>query len=394
MENNKLYSTCSNMTFFFLAIIVMLNAVRCVFYIHDQSILIYGIYLGYIFFSFLTYRKRLLKLKKNDLPIVILLTLMILYSFFTSIVLDTISYFFKFFIFYLLFYSILIIDIKNIKKITNYIIHIGNFFLLYTIFFPNLVQNYMINGSNYLLVTLPIGLLATLHLVNLLFSFYNRNTAKTQLYHLLFSILCFYTLSQFLARSSILFPLFVMFIVFLLLFYKNKKMVIFGIFLFIIGIMFYNIYINNASEYGIQRMENLFLNFWEEDRWVIWKDYISWVIKNYAYIIGAGTNSSNVIFYYYPHNIFLQLIGEYGFLGIIFLIEAIHRVASIVKKYFFKQNKITNDIFLVFINVFSGFLFFLFNFLKSFSLYDAAPFFIYLALLISIGNKNEFWRNN
>lgn len=89
------------------------------------------------------------------------------------------------------------------------------------------------------------------------------------------------------------------------------------------------------------------VNLANEGRWKIWKTIFQ-IAKQY-YFIGTGPGMSSELFYP-PHNIWLEILCEFGIVGFIFFIMFIYRI------FVYKNSKINNNIKHIYIIYFILFL--------------------------------------
>lgn len=277
---------------------------------------------------------------------------------------------------------------EKIKKILVIVILINIVYCLVILLQPGRAVNYMLStGANYLSVTLTIGLCLTMTLIKLIFSLNNDSYIKSSFW-LGLSAFFFITLTGFTARGVLIFPPMVAIILTLFNGKKNRgKSVLILFFLVFLGYIAFMFYLKNGGEYSTNRFMQMLENADEENRIPIWITSLNNIIDNNWFIIGGGIEAFkyNSTLHIYPHNIFIQMLGEYGLWGLMTLLGIIFLV---IKRavIFIRSNRDTskNETFLC---VLAGVLYYIFTFSKSFSMYDSCPLFIMLVLCMSITCK-------
>ena len=278
---------------------------------------------------------------------------------------------------------------NKIKKLYTLIIVYNVVYCAVILYSPQKATQQMVyGGMNYLNITLTIGLLLSLSLCYVLLSYYSFSSRKTFFVSIAISAVALYTMTRFNSRGSILLPIISMGII-LLMIAPNKPLRFLGAVLVVGGLVYFGfqIYVNNTSEYIHNRMLRLFRDTNSESRIDIWGNYIETIIDRKWWIVGGGTNASRLELGYYPHNLYLQLIGEFGLIG--FFVGAaftIRIVRAIVYVHKFSRRSIREyiEILTIFYLTVSSVLYYWFTFMKSFSFYDACPLFVFCALLIKV----------
>ena len=267
----------------------------------------------------------------------------------------------------------------KIKKFIEYILYINIIYSIYLYFHPMRVSMYLQGDANYLNLTLTIGLALTISIEYLICNIYSKTSKKEIAKWLMLSILFFLALSKFTSRGTIILPVLVGIITILLIGKNEKLKSIFVLVFFSILLYFViQIYSSNASSYAFNRMLRLFDNTSGEDRIVIWSKALNITIKNMWWLVGGGVNAYRQYQGYYPHNFFIQFIGEAGILALFFCITLVYYPSSrflSVNKIFFSNANAYDKHFTVYAS-FGAFLYYLLTFSKSFSCYDGIAFFI------------------
>ena len=311
--------------------------------------------------------------------------IVICFSFLYSINLSSEIKAFKLFV---IFASMLCINLLDPKKIELTIYYSIIFITLYSII---ILLDYnkalsFLRQSNYLTISFPIGISLSMVLVSLIIDVYNKKKSLfLNVIFILISFIDFFALLKFSARGSIIFPFFVLLFALLFLSIKKASIKTFKILLFIVVIIFifYLLYINNTTSIDFNRMMRLFENTESESRWSLWNYYIDYCINNEWFIFGGGTYSSELIFGIYPHNLFLQFAGEFGLIGIISCV--INTICVLIVQFkalsiSIKNKNIDNKVLFIIVG---GLIYLFLIHLKSYSIYDSSILFIFVSLTMT-----------
>ena len=278
---------------------------------------------------------------------------------------------------------------NKIKKLYTLIVVYNVVYCAVILYSPQKATQLMMQrGMNYLNITLTIGLLLSLSLCYVLLSFYSISSRKIFFISITVSAVALYTMTRFNSRGSILLPIISMGII-LLMIAPNKPLRFLGAVLVVGGLVYFGfqIYVNNTSEYIHNRMLRLFRDTNSESRIDIWGNYIETIIDRKWWIVGGGTDASRLKLGYYPHNLYLQLIGEFGLIGLFAGVTVTVRIVrAIVYVHKFSRRSVREnfEILTIFYLTVSSVLYYWFTFMKSFSFYDACPLFVFCALLIKV----------
>lgn len=253
--------------------------------------------------------------------------------------------------------------------------------------FPGRVTAYMSGSINYLNMTLTLGLCLTFSLVTMVQAFYEGKKIY-MLCALISSIFFFATTMPFSARGVLLFPpIITIYIAFLK---RHRHKIKFVIFLSLLsGLIFFAFlyFMQNASEFALIHMTHLFENTEGESRVVVWSESIKSMIDNYWIFWGAGLNGFQSAIGFYPHNIFLHILSDFGLFALIGLCV----IVFFVFNQFFKLKKLIHSH--VYILSFVGFLYYLMTFCKSFSMYDSCPLLIMISFCFSFDKYLQKYKN-
>lgn len=228
------------------------------------------------------------------------------------------------------------------------------------------------SGVNYLLLSLTIGLYTCISLLYVVFS---KSKLWKTLYIFLF-IIGWYALFSMQSRAIFLIvSLFSFVLPWFLLTSKNRlKVYGFGLVLLVVAISFFqdsivDIYSNSAIS---ERMFELFYNFEDEPRIILYSLYF----QNFTdfFLTGYGINGTDSGVYssmteVHPHNFILEMISEFGLIGLLFSFIFIFRPMYIILM------KIENNLHVI--TIATMYLYYLIIFMKSFTIYDSyALFFV------------------
>lgn len=377
-----------NLDALLLALVLNVNVLRIFMGIQDTNLLLYMLYVfSILVLAWKSGNRIIVMLGKNSTlrRVLYYIIYLLLYSF---VSLTWVSYanapisLLKFTVVLILSYLCIYIEKSRIKLVIFYFICINILYSIMFILSPGRVYSLMGDGMNYLNTTLTLGCSFSISLVSMVFAYFDRKLLIVALYGVL-SVLFFIALIGFAARAVLLFPPIIL--LSLMLFMGRRHMwKSFVAIAFVVILMIYAIdyFINNASDYTISRMTHLVEDSEDEDRWELWYKCISIMIDRMWFVFGGGIEAFHSRIYY-PHNIFLQILGEFGIIPFAIFFSMILSVF----KYFYVLNKSKeilnkNTLF----SVMAAFVYYLMTFSKSFSMYDALPLFIMMALLFAYYN--------
>ena len=292
------------------------------------------------------------------------------------------------------------IEYRQIRIIMKTVIVLNVWYAFALIMNPSSIDAFLETSGTYLTMTLSLGLALSMSLSYIITSIYTKKENRKKkiqvksryvLFMVLVSGILFYVLTFFPARSSFLFPLLAV-IPFALIEAGFDRKKIFGILLISIIFLYcgYEIFMRHASSLAMGRMERLFTSFFKEDRWDIWRACLQLIRDEKWLLIGGGTRSFEMMTGYYPHNIYIQMIGEHGILGIAagciitggICIRVFQRCKDI-----FGGSAFIKDYYLVFFEVLTGLFYLWLSYMKSFTLYESAPLLIFIGLTFNLCKK-------
>ncbi len=385
----------NNLNVILLSVIICMNTIR--YYTGKDSNSLY--YLFYVFFisgGFFAYcaeghNLRRIRIIAGSIPSLLSVILLVLYLFLRApeYGIGGIQAAMKLFVSIMVALMASTFSQSKIKSLFVLIVLYNLIYCVVILSSPQRATQQMIyGGMNYLNITLTIGLLLSLSLCYVILSFYSISSRRTFFVSIAISAVALYTMTRFNSRGSILLPIISTGII-LLMIAPNKPLRFLGAVLVFGGLIYFGfqIYVNNTSEYIHNRMLRLFRDTNSESRIDIWGNYIETIIDRKWWIVGGGTNSSRLELGYYPHNLYLQLIGEFGLIGLFAGVAVTVRIIrSILYVHKFSRYSMRDnfDLLTLFYLTVSSMLYYWLTFMKSFSFYDACPLFVFCALLIKV----------
>ncbi|WP_199527039.1 O-antigen ligase family protein [Pseudoalteromonas sp. bablab_jr004] len=234
------------------------------------------------------------------------------------------------------------------------------------------------SGVNYLLVSIPIG---TCFLLSLCLSI-NLNNVILRLLLIVSCIISFTSLFYLQSRAVFLtviaFSCFIYFYISKDSFLSYKNIVLTSILILFFTYESHTIlnFYENSSLFN--RLNAFFSGNSHEPRSELYSNYFGHLNEFYFSGFGLGGTESGLYtntVEKYPHNLILEFWSEFGLLGLIFSIT--FTLISIKRSYFLLLNHKDSLIVVVL------YLFFLMNFMKSFSIYQSSVFFLFLGLLFN-----------
>ena len=366
-----------------IALVLNVNVLRIILGVSDTNLLLYLMYVLTVFVIYIKYHKKAVSIIKKMKWVKLTFLFIVAIVFYSMISLLWSNYdsafmtFCKFVVALVLAFLCVLEPSDKIKAIGIYFVSLNIFFSILCLINIDRVTSMFGDGMNYLNATLTLGFSFRIALVSLFSAFFNKQIASI-LFWAILSALFFISLLGFIARGVLIFPplIALCMIPFMGRQQVGKTIIILGIAV-CIGFFAFQYFLDFASDFGASRMLNLFENPEEQDRVELWQDCSTIMIDNFWFLFGGGICAfSSAI--YYPHNIFLQILGEYGMIPFIIFI---YMLVSLFKK-FFRLNKVIKAEYkwsLFFVIV--GMIYYTMTFSKSFSLYDALPLFIMMALM-------------
>lgn len=285
----------------------------------------------------------------------------------------------KFILFCLLGMMVSCTSITEIRRSIKYTLFITTPYSIYIYLFYDSViaRSTGLNGAlNYLNVTWSSAVGLTILLTVLLFKEYNKKN------YILLGLLVFVhliALLRYTAAGNILFPWLSVIFLYSLKNVKHVqkyfKIVIVGV-VAIIGYIVLKDYLQDNAV--ISKISSIFetLNSGEENnRIILWSQYIEEIIQKDYYILGIGIQNSETVMGNYPHNFMLEIIGETGIIGsILFLSYLIFQLKEYFVCYWYQKND------LLFMIISSLLLYYFLTYSKSFSIFSASQFFVVIGM--------------
>ena len=294
---------------------------------------------------------------------------------------------FKFLVAILLAIICIGLTANKIKKIIQLYFAINIIYGILVLASPDKAYAYMGDSVNYLNMTLTLGFCLTLSLVGTVINFF-YNRYNNLLFSVCFSIFFFIVIMLFAARGVLLFPPLIAILIALLnRKTHNEKFIVFFIGLSICIGFAVQYFLNNASTYALAHMSNLFEKTEDESRLVVWSTAINAALDHLWIFWGGGINCIVKELGFYPHNIFLHILIDYGIIGCCGLIY----ITRVIFKRFlkFRKQQMSMNIKVIEIMCFAGYLYYLLTFCKSFSMYDSCPLLILMSFCLTIDNNEK-----
>lgn len=379
-----------NLDTILLSLVINVNVLRFFLNIEETSLLLYTIYIICIGALYVFNRHRLKYRIHNNTTIksyCIFWGLILLY-FLVTCCISTYDYavFGKYSVAIVISVLCLSFDKAKIKNLFFIVIFINIIYTLSIITNIDRVYAYMSGSVNYLNMTLTLGLCLSLCLASVVLIILHKMQNKLVV-SIILTVFFFIAILPFPARGVMLFPPFIAIVIALINGKKHKKTLLsifFGLAIFIfVGAYFF---IQNASEYALIHMTNLFESTEEESRVGLWKTAIDAILDNFWIFLGAGLNGFKSTMDFYPHNIFFHFLADTGFVGCLgFSVFVYYIIAEYIKK----GRKICSNCSEEYHWCFIAFLYYLFTFCKSFSMYDACPLLIMMSLCLCFVVSNK-----
>lgn len=379
------------------ATVLNLNAIRFFLNITESSAALYLLFALSIGIAF--FKEKKVFARKDTIFVLPLMIGVAAYGTASILWLKNGAYFevIKLIISFLLFLYARAFSIKKTKRILIYSVAINLVYSLMIFMFPNRLMKYYYSGeTNYLNMTLTLGFAMTVAFSYALCYAFSTNQKKKAVLWLFIGALIMLACFRFTARGAILLPVVCIAMLLLIIGGKRKTrfIVMTNIFI-VIALLGIRYFLLHVGGYAASRMTNLFTNVGEEDRLFLWKSAINSIISQKWYLLGGGVNAFKYTeIGFYPHNIILQVIGEYGFIGFLLLFYLVYGVTN----HFFSATKrldkrsITLEDSITVYVIFTGALYYFLTFNKSFSLYDSYALFLTFGL--SIGASKSLLKQN
>ena len=368
-----------------LSLIININVLRFFLNVEDTSLLLYLLYIACIFILYINNKHRLKKRTKDSITIK---SFCVYWIFCLSYYIVTCCIFtheyqvlFKFSVAIIMGILCLGYEIEKLKKLFLFILLINIVYSLTIFNSIERVYSYMSGSINYLNMTLTLGLCLSLSLASLVLCLLNKIRRRFILYGI-FTITFFLAILPFPARGVMLFPPLIA-IILALLNGRKHKLTLVSIFIGLVLLISIGAYffIQNASEYALIHMTNLFEDTEDESRVGLWKTAIDAIFDNYWIFWGAGLNGFKSNMDFYPHNIFFHFLADIGFVGCIGFGIFVY---YIIAKYFRLARRNYSICTEEYNWCFIGFLYYLLTFSKSFSMYDSCPLLIMMSMCLCL----------
>ncbi|OED85733.1 O-antigen ligase family protein [Vibrio splendidus] len=245
------------------------------------------------------------------------------------------------------------------------------------------------SGLNYILISLNISLCAFISVLKLIDI---RSSILSKVVLSVVSFVCFLSLFSIQSRFVFLFTVMSVIILapFFLIKQKNYRLLIIFVFLFGSLILFRMNMIMEVYENSrlFNRMDSLIHNFSSESRFDVYQRYFDNL--DVFFFSGYGIGGTEHFIYSsgkdkYPHNIILEFYSEFGVVGAIFIVSFLFYSLIWIFRNF--RNNIQ------FVCLLYCYIFYVANFMKSFSIYQSSVLFISFALLVGYIRQEKYFHH-
>lgn len=376
---------------FLVTLVLNINALRVLLGVAETNILLYMLYFVTIAVLLAKYNKEIPKMLSNNTSVKRIFFFILYILSFSAISLVWSTYdnapvtFLKFLTALFLSFLCLYFPIARIYILKNLFVSFNILYGIYCVLFPSRIFDLYELGLNYLNVTLTLGLSFCITLISFVKAYF-ENKFKSMILWVGLSAFFFFVLTGFLARGVMIFPPIIMFVLTLFMGKKHsvKTLLIVGV-LAIVIFFVSQLFMDMVSDYGAARMMRLFEETEDEDRVELWDICYRIMMDNMWYVFGGGIEAFRSS-YFYPHNIFMHILGEFG---IVPLSIFVYMLYAIFKNFISSQLKFnTNERDALFF-VIAGILYYLMTFSKSFSMYDALPLYMMMALAFPFSQRSK-----
>ncbi len=265
---------------------------------------------------------------------------------------------------------------EDIFTLSNIILFFGFLHSIFLVYDRGYVYS---SGVNYLLMSIAVGLSCC---ISYLRFFYSPSKVK-KIFFILIALVTWLGLFSMQSRAVFLFAFgyYLLLPTFILKGKAKTKFIIFiSMSVFVVISYFYQdivYFYENSKIY--QRMSDLFFNYQNEPRIVTYTTFFSHLSEFWFSGYGLNQTSSNIYVYTiekYPHNFVLEFWSEFGLLGLSFAL-----VFSFMPFfYIFKKRKVSEEEYISILI----YLYYLMNFMKSFSIYDSSMLFLSAGIVVSL----------
>ena len=375
------------------SLIISMSGIRYILNIQESNIIIYGIYMIFIFCSLFLFQKKFRNVKYlKAIPKIGLV--FIVYGLVTSLLGSSqdIVNAIKLLIVFFTAISFYLMSIKDIRQVINLAYIFLIIYILFILLRPDRINRYLSVGSNYLVLSLPIGMLLAMMLSRIIYRLYANKDLKKIIIDSAISMMSLMALTKISGRGSILFPFFTSALILVMLGRKHIFKSLLLIILFCLFTLFaYKFFLSHASGYILAHLLTIFGDTSGESRWGIWKNSINYISNNMHWLIGGGIGASVRYLGTYPHNIYLHCIAEFGLIGGIFSLY-VTLYTSKIQFDVIKHPFLSDENMLLFTELSAGSIYMLLNFMKSFPVYDSVILLMMVFGVLSLyfQNKNNY----
>ena len=385
---NKEIPVLSIAASFLLAMLICLNGIRCMLNITDSSMMInmlFVVFIGICAPRFL--HRDNYRLDRSAVIYIFASVAVMVACVISGIAVKEYSSLFKFAVITVMGFCIILMSEEELRRTVRFAILICSVYVAYILTNTAAVNRYLRRGSNYLNVTLPIGLIMGVLLISGVYKLLAKRRLAGAGY-LALAAVYMYALTKFSARGSIILPIVaVLFAAFLLGGHSLRKMAVVTVVTVVVGFVGYKGFVRYAGNLLTSRMSRLFSNVGTENRWQIWADYLKEIWEQSLWLIGGGTNYFVRKFGVYPHNYYMQMVGEFGLIGIFYSAVASIKVAAdmlFVHRRVKRDSSAGDRLGFLYYRLLVALIYIFLTFMKSFSVYDASLLIIVVSMCIAM----------
>lgn len=253
------------------------------------------------------------KLEHNNKMYILLVYIFFMYLFFYGLFNSMESFNIKFFTKYLVIATTMILSALLItKKSIEYFIYLSLFWALFMAF-AVVSKKISLSNINYLQIGHPIAVGVIISSIALL---KKKQYMYLKMINILLLFYFFSALSSLYGRSPLLFPLVVLFMLFILYLYIKNKLIFISVMaiIWISAIVVYQWILTILPKHIVDRILKMSESSGEEPRFQLWERSFEFIVQN---PMGYGLESSWHLVGYTPHNFMLEVLLSSGVIGLL-----------------------------------------------------------------------------
>ncbi|MCU8082686.1 O-antigen ligase family protein [Shewanella sp. SM23] len=325
------------------------------------------------------------KVNVKKIPVALVLFTLLLYSFFSTIINEKYRFdlLLDSFLIFLLFIVAINLRRDSFVSLLNTVVFLSSLLAVALIIDRSFVKA---QGINYLLLSLPLGISFIICINNAK----SINNIFCRTVYLMVGALCFIALFFLQSRAVVITAIIFSFISLTFDTRLKKVLVKFFVVVFIgllVSIAYSDVIFSLYESSSLyQRMNGLLTGETSEPRARLYSDYFSSLCS--FYFSGFGMGGTEDALYLntaekYPHNFILEFTSEFGILGMLFSLSI--TIAALIQCIKLLVSDKENLVLVFF------FLYYLINFMKSFTIYQSTFLFVAFGLLF---NANLYCKKN